>query len=125
VYEFGPPPPDLNGDGTVDVDDLIWLIQSWGQEDVACDIAPLFGDGIVDIQDLEFLMSYWDQEICDPTLVAHWELDEADGIIAYDSAGNCDGIVCGDPIWQPKGGAIDGTLALDGIDDFPCRRLRP
>jgi hypothetical protein len=57
----------------------------------------------------------------DPTLVAHWALDEAEGNIAHDSIienkGFSDGYLLGDPIWQPTGGQINGALLLDGIDD--------
>jgi len=62
--------PDLNADGQIDIEDLILLIERWGQQDPTCDIAPQpFGDGIVDRSDLELLMTYWEQEIPDPALV--------------------------------------------------------
>ena len=110
--------PDFNGDGKVDIKDLLRLIESWGQNDPMVDIAPPpFGDGLVDALDLELLMSYWDQPIDDPTLIAHWALDEAEGGVAYDSAGVNDAFLIGEPIWQSEGGMIDGALALDGIDD--------
>ena len=51
-------------------------------------------------------------------LLAHWKLDEAEGEIAYDSARENDAIVLGEAIWQPNGGQVDGTLQLDGIDDY-------
>jgi len=51
-------------------------------------------------------------------LIAHWELDETEGDIAYDSAGDNDGICHGGPLWQPAGGKINGALQLDGIDDY-------
>jgi N-acetylneuraminic acid mutarotase len=111
------PPPDFNGDGTVNIRDLLRLIESWGQNDPTVDIAPTFGDGIVDALDLELLMSYWKQPIDDPTLIAHWGLDEAEGNIAYDSAGVNDASVVGEHVWQPDAGKIGGALALDGIDD--------
>ena len=57
-------------------------------------------------------------EVSDPTLVAHWKLDEAEGDIAYDSAAANDGTVHGDPVWQPSGGKVDGALAFDGTDDY-------
>jgi hypothetical protein len=111
--------PDFNGDGKVDIEDLIILIEYWGTDESLCDIAPEpFGDGIVDVLDLELLMSYWGQEIDDTTLIAHWALDETQGIIAYDSAGENDGTLYGEPLWQPDGGKIDGALQLDGIDDY-------
>jgi hypothetical protein len=81
------------------------------------DTAPQFGDGIVDVTDLEFLMSYWDQPVDDPTLLAHWALDEAEGNIAYDSAGPNDAHVIGGALWQPDGGRVGGAIQLDGVDD--------
>jgi hypothetical protein len=71
----------------------------------------------VDALDLELFMSYWGQEIDDPTLMAHWALDEAEGTVAYDSAGANDAFLIGEPIWQPEGGKVGGALAFDGIDD--------
>jgi len=49
--------------------------------------------------------------------VAHWALDEMEGITAYDSVGESDGEVIGGAIWQPSGGMIGGALLLDGVDD--------
>ncbi len=116
------PSVDFNGDGNVDIRDLLRLIESWGQDDPMCDIAPPpFGDGIVDVQDLELLMSRWGQPVDDPTLIAHWALDEAEGNIARDSVaenkGSCDGYLMGDPVWQPTGGHLNGAIQLDGVDD--------
>jgi len=111
--------PDFNGDGIVDIKDLLRLIQSWGQDDPVVDIAPPpFGDGVVDALDLELLMSYWGQPVDDPTLIAHWPLDEAQGGIAYNSAADCDGALMGGPVWQPDGGVVAGALQFDGIDDY-------
>ena len=121
VYRIGErlPVVDFNGDGIVDIKDLLRLIQSWGQDDPMVDIAPLpFGDGVVDALDLELLMSYWGQPVDDPTLIAHWAMDEIEGDIVYDSVGTCDGTLLGDPVWKPESGMIDGALQLDGIDDY-------
>jgi hypothetical protein len=116
---LGVPLPDFNGDEIVDIEDLIMLIEHWGQDEPSVDIAPLpFGDGIVDVQDLEVLMSYWQQEVLPVDLVAYWKLDETEGSIAYDSVGVNDGILNGVPTWQPTSGMIDGALELDGIDDY-------
>ena len=116
-YEFSAPPPDFNGDGLVDIKDLLRLIESWGQDDPMVDIAPPpFGDGIVDALDLELLMSYWEQPVHDPTLIAHWALDEAERTVAYDSAGVNDAFVVGGAAWQPSSGQVNGALQLDGID---------
>ncbi len=53
-------------------------------------------------------------EVDDPTLVAYWRLDEAEGRIAQDSVGQNDATVIGAPTWQPAGGAVDGAMELDG-----------
>jgi len=102
---------DFNGDGTVDTDDLLRLIESWGQKDPAVDLVP---DGIVDKKDLEVLVNYWQQDVNDPTLAAHWALDETEGVFAHDRAGAKDGTVMGLPAWRPTGGAVDGALEFNG-----------
>jgi L-ascorbate metabolism protein UlaG (beta-lactamase superfamily) len=51
-------------------------------------------------------------------LVAHWALDEAEGDIAHDSAGDNHGTLYNEPAWQPAGGKIDGALQFDGVDDY-------
>ncbi|MHC4534360.1 MAG: Kelch repeat-containing protein [Planctomycetota bacterium] len=118
-FIFTPQPqPDFNGDGLVDIKDLLKLIESWGRDDPMVDIAPPFGDGIVDALDLELVMNYWGQPVDDPTLIAHWALDETEGTIAWDSAGTNDAVTFGDPLWLPTGGIVDGAIQLDGIDDY-------
>jgi hypothetical protein len=109
--------PDINGDGIVDINDLLRLIESWGQDDPMVDIAPSSRDGIVDALDLELLLSYWKQPVEDPTLKAHWALDEAEGDTAFDSVGINDAFVVGEPIWLPSDGKVQGAIHLDGIDD--------
>ena len=111
-------PPDFNGDGIVDISDLLVLIESWGQDNPFVDIAPPFGDSVIDIMDLEVLMNHWLQEVEDPDLAAHWKLDEVEGNIAYDSADDNYGTLSGNPIWQPDAGYVAGALQLDGIDDY-------
>ena len=121
VEEYYPNPlmVDFNRDGIVDIEDLLRLIESWGLDDPMCDIAPRpSGDRVVDELDLELLMSYWGQPIDDPTLISHWALDEAEGTVAYDSAGVNDAFVIGEPVWQPEDDKIGGALAFDGIDDY-------
>jgi len=117
VEEYYPNPlvVDFNGDGMVDIKDLLRMIESWGQRDPIVDIAPRpFGDGIIDAADLEILMSHWGREIPSPYLIAHWKLDEAEGLIAEDSVGHNDATVIGTPTWRPAGGVVDGALELDG-----------
>jgi len=110
---------DFNGDEIVDIDDLVILIEHWGQEELSCDIAPFpLGDGVVDKADLGVLMNYWGQEILPPELVAYWRLDETEGDTAYDSASDHDGTLYGEPIWQPDAGKKNGAIELDGVDDY-------
>jgi len=106
---------DFTGDERVDLRDLERLIESWGQDDPSVDVGPNpWGDGVVDKADLEVLMSYWGQEIPSPHLVAHWKLDETEGLVASDSAADHDGTVIGIPMWQPDGGQVGGALEFDG-----------
>jgi len=110
------PVVDFNGDGIVDVKDVVILTDHWGENYSLCDIGPTpLGDGIVDVQDLEVLTKYI--EPIDRTLIAHWTLDESEGATALDSAGGNLGYVMGDPVWQPDTGQVDGAIQLDGVDD--------
>jgi len=112
-------PPDFNSDSNVDIDDLIILIEHWGQTESSLDLAPSpIGDGIVDAQDLDVLMEYWGQDVIDPTLIAHWTFDEAEGDVAYDNATESDAVVLGGATWWPDGGQLAGALQLDGVDDY-------
>ena len=112
--------PDFNGDGIVDLQDLLLLIEYWGQDELTVDIAPLpDGDGIVDEQDMALLMEYWQEEIPDLELIAHWiahwRLDETEGMFAIDSAGDNDAFVVDGAVWQPISGKVNGALQLDGV----------
>ncbi|MFC1635808.1 LamG-like jellyroll fold domain-containing protein [Planctomycetota bacterium] len=110
---------DFNGDGIVNAADMCIMVDHWGTDNQLCDIGPMpWGDGIVDVQDLIILSNHLFQDVVDPSLMAHWSLDEAQGIIAYDSAADCDGTLMGDPVWLSDGGIVDGALQLDGIDDY-------
>jgi hypothetical protein len=110
---------DLNSDGFVDSIDMCIIVDNWGTDNSLCDIGPMpWGDGIVDVQDLIVLSEHLFEEVIDPTLIAHWPLDEAQGDIAYNSVTDCDGTLIGDPVWQPDGGLVEGALQLDGIDDY-------
>lgn len=106
---------DFNGDGQVGGKEVITMTQHWGQDEPLCDIAPYaWGNGVVDVEDLIVLAQHVGQEIVDPTLIAHWALDETEGGIACDSAGKNDGTVMGSCAWQPAGGQVDGALSFDG-----------
>lgn len=53
-------PGDLNGDGFVDVSDLLLLFAAWGQcPDAQPCPADLNGDGFVDVSDLLILLANW------------------------------------------------------------------
>jgi hypothetical protein len=112
------PVVDFNGDDSVDTLDIYELVDHWGRKDESLyDIAPApFGDGIVDVRDLKVLTEHI--EPVDRTLIAHWELDETEGITAYDSVGGNDGYAMGGPVWQPARGAVGGAVELDGVDDY-------
>lgn len=114
VIEPTEPVVDFNGDGTVNIEDLLKMIHCWGLDEASVD---LNGDGTVDRKDLEILMDYWNQDVNDPTLVAYWALDETVGEIASDSVGRHDGTLTGAPTWVPDGGIVGGALQLDGQDD--------
>jgi|GEM_PF-6348566 len=47
-----------------------------------------------------------------------WRFDEASGTIASDSAGENDGVLYGNPVWQPTSGKIGGSLKFDGAGDY-------
>jgi len=54
---------DFNGDGKVDLVDLVMLIDNWGTNQTLCDIGPMpWGDGKVDIEDLKVFMTYYEKE---------------------------------------------------------------
>jgi hypothetical protein len=94
------------------------MVAHWGTDDPVCDIGPFaWGDGTVDLQDLVVLADYLGEEFIDPTLLAHWALDESEGGTAKDSVGGEDAFVIGEPVWQPTGGMVGGALELDGVDD--------
>jgi len=110
------PVVDFNADEIIDVQDIVIMTEHWGENYPLCDIGPTpLGDGIVDIQDLVVLTEYI--EPIDRTLIAHWALDETEGILANDSAGENDAYFIGSPLWLPSGGQVDGALQLDGVDD--------
>ncbi len=54
---------DFNGDGKVDLVDLVTLIDDWGTDDTLCDIGPMpWGDGVVNIEDLKVFITHWEKE---------------------------------------------------------------
>jgi len=107
---------DFNGDGIVDAGDVCIMVEHWLTDYPLCDIGPMpWGDGIVDVQDLIVLAEHLFE---DYRLIAHWELDETEGSVAYDSAGKNDAELHGGPVWQPAGGKEGGALQFDGTNDY-------
>jgi hypothetical protein len=110
---------DFNGDGIVDSADMCIIVDHWGENYPLCDIGPtLWGDGIIDVQDLIVLAEHLFKDVNDPTLIAHWALDETEGDTAYDSSGGYNGTLIGDLVWQPDRGMVAGALQFDGINDY-------
>ncbi len=56
----------------------------------------------------------WSREY---SLTSHWPLNESRGEVAVDVAGAADGVLQGDPLWRPAGGARGGAIELDGQGD--------
>jgi hypothetical protein len=107
---------DFNGDGVVDAQDVSLMLDHWHTDEPRYDIAPPpAGDGVVDVQDLIALSEHLFE---DYRIVAHWALDEVEGIIAHDSVGENHAEVMGSAVWQPTGGVVDGALLREGIDDL-------
>ncbi len=112
------PVVDLNSDGIVDSADMCIIVDNWGTDEPLCDIGPMpLGDGIVDVQDLIVLSEHLFENVNDPTLIAHWALDETEGMTAHNSVNGNDDFVMGNALWQPTGGKVNGAIELDGIDD--------
>jgi hypothetical protein len=57
------PTGDFNGDGVVNVDDLMILIGLWGEvcdvDDNDCDVVDVDGSGVVDMGDLLAVLDNW------------------------------------------------------------------
>ncbi|MHC4539482.1 MAG: LamG-like jellyroll fold domain-containing protein [Planctomycetota bacterium] len=109
---------DLNADGIVDAADMCIIVDHWGEDSSLCDIGPMpLGDGIIDAQDLMVLAEHLFEEVTDPTLLAHWALDEAEGSMVHESVSGAVDFVMGSPLWQPTDGKAGGALEFDGVDD--------
>jgi len=116
---------DLNNDWKVDEEDRAILTKAMDANDVSADIAPAAKrDGVVDAKDLELLTRYLGTVIPEIGLIAHWKLDETEGMVAHDSAGeHHDATVVGNPLWRPDGGKVGGALELSGALNFIMTKL--
>ena len=50
-------------------------------------------------------------------LVAYWKLDEAEGKVAFDCAGQHHAASVGNPLWRPDAGLANGAIQLNGAVD--------
>lgn len=110
---------DFNGDGKVDGVEIRKVAALWGQYEPAYDVGPFpLGDGIIGVEDLTVLAEHIGKRITESSLIAHWPLDERQGVTVRDEVSGDEGMVFGDAVWWPDGGAVDGSLQLDGKDSF-------
>jgi subtilisin family serine protease len=116
---------DLNNDWRVDEEDRAILMNAIEANDLSADIAPAAKrDGVVDANDLELLTRYLGTVIPELGLIAHWKLDETEGVIAYDGAGeHHDATVIGTPLWWPEGGKVGGALEMSGVANFATTKV--
>jgi glucose/arabinose dehydrogenase len=111
---------DFDGDCDIDLSDFALFARAWLTNSSDAQWNGLYDisepkDGIIDGLDLAVFADHW---LADFRLVARWKMDEAGGSIAYDSAGDNNGKLHGNPVWQPVGGKSGGALQLDGVGDY-------
>ncbi len=106
---------DYNKDGNVDFQDFAILAAQWLETSAGEFSSDPIDKRQVDFTDLAVLADYW---LTGVRLAAYWRLDERAGNVAHDSAGNKDGTLYGEPVWQPTAGKVAGALELDGVDDY-------
>jgi hypothetical protein len=105
-------PGDLNGDGYVNVSDMLAVLASWGPCDGPCP-ADLNGDGFVDILDFLDLLFLWG--VCPGEDACPWDLngdgavDGLDIIALLSNLGPCEDAECP---WDLDGDGIVGLLDL-------------
>ena len=99
------------GSGCIDSGDTDAALALGLDKDIDDDPRIVDGDG-----DLEAEVDMGAQELQKAgAIISHWKLDEGSGPTAYDSAGDNDGTITGDPVWIS--GQIDGALSFDGDDN--------
>ncbi len=116
------PECDLNRDYYVNLRDFAIFAGQWLEED--CTVP--FWCGKADM-DLSHTVDYGDLSICAINWLtadewwllplSHWKFDEGSGTIAYDSVGNNDGTLIGDPCWV-AGKIGSYAMDFDGSDDY-------
>ena len=111
---------DFDADCDIDIDDLALMASAWLTREGDPLWSPLYdisqpADGVIDRLDLEVFIDHW---LADPRLIAHLTMDQTDGEIARDSAGDHYGTLHGNPLWRSAGGMVNGALEFDGVDDY-------
>ncbi len=107
---------DFDSSGFVDFKDYAFFADNWLRGDSAADITVIAsGYNVVDAGDVRAFTDRW---LYSDELMAYWKLDETEGDIAYDTAGDHDATLSGEPAWIPTGGKMDGALQFDGLDDY-------
>jgi subtilisin family serine protease len=116
------PECDLNRDYYVNFRDFAILAEQWLEEDCTvpfwCGKADMDLSSTVDYGDLSICAINWltaDEWWLRP--ISHWKFDEGSGTIAYDSVGDNDGILMGDPTWV-SGKIGEYALDFDGSGDY-------
>ena len=83
-----------------------------GEEE--CPESDMDDDCAVEVRDLLIFLDLWlDADFPTQDLIAHWKMDGD----PHDSAGDHNGTVYGNPIWDPNG-YINGALNFDGEGDY-------
>jgi len=117
--EYDVPSPDFNADGIVNFIDFSQFAQYFLQGESSVDMAPTpFADGMADCKDLAVFCDNWLKESLPVGVIAWWKLNETEGHIAHDSAGDFHATLINGPVWQSTGGKIEGALLFDGMDDY-------
>jgi hypothetical protein len=116
------PECDLNRDYYVNFRDFAIFAEHWLEEDCTvpfwCGKADMDLSRTVDYGDLSICAMNWltaDEWWLQP--ISHWKFDEGSGSTAYDSAGDNDGTLIGDPCWV-AGKIGSYALDFDGSGDY-------
>ena len=114
---------DFDRDYSVYMNDLAIFVSQWLNDDCSvpywCQKTDLNFSGDTDFIDFAVFGDSWGVEMEKWWLwpVSNWEFDEGQGDIAYDSFGNNDGTLEGDPQWV-AGKIGDYALDFDGNGDY-------
>jgi hypothetical protein len=105
---------------TVRLPESDWFCQQGGSEVYWLSIVAVYEDAASVIYPWGWTnhpQTGWGAQDLDALL--YWKLDETSGRVAADSSGNGnDGLLRGDPVWQPSSGVFGGALDLDGKGDY-------